>query len=255
MAGAEVEAIHRTGANWDGIRVGHVVGLAPHPNADKLRLATIDLGEAEPRTVVCGAPNIAEGQKIAFASEGVRLHDPDSGEVYTLRKAKIRGVESAGMVCSERELGLSDEHSGILVLNPEAPIGTPLEQVLGETVLEITPTPNRPDHMAVLGIAREVAALTGCYIREPPRGVPDGVTLGAPAADRTSVAIEAPDLCPRYIAVVIEGVRVGPSPNWLQKDLLAAGQRPINNIVDVTNYVMLEMGQPLHAFDFDKLRG
>ena len=131
MAGAETEVIHRTGVEWDGIRVGHVVGLAPHPNADKLRLATIDLGEAEPRTVVCGAPNIAEGQKIAFASEGVRLHDPDSGEVHTLRKAKIHGVESAGMVCSERELGLSDEHSGILVLDPEAPIGTPLEQVLG----------------------------------------------------------------------------------------------------------------------------
>ncbi len=256
MAGAEVETVEG-GADWDGVSVGLVTAVEPHPNADRLRLATVDVGEGEPQTVVCGAPNVAVGQKIAFAREGARLIDPRSGERKKLRRSKIRGVVSAGMVCSERELGLSDEHTGILVLEPDVPLGVPLEQalaraVLARTVLEISATPNRPDHLSVLGIAREVAALTGQTVQEPDRSFAGD---GPPVEERTSVVIEDPDLCARYIATVITGVKVGPSPSWMQEALLSAGQRPINNVVDVTNYVMLELGQPLHAFDFERLRG
>ena len=256
MAGAEVEAVEG-GADWDGVSVGLVTAVEPHPNADRLRLATVDVGEGEPQTVVCGAPNVAVGQKIAFAREGARLIDPRSGERRKLRRSKIRGVVSAGMVCSERELGLSDEHTGILVLEPDVPVGLPLEQALARAVLaraslEISATPNRPDHLSVLGIAREVAALTGQTVQEPDRSFAGD---GPPVERRTSVVIEDPDLCARYIATVLTGVKVGPSPSWMQEALLSAGQRPINNVVDVTNYVMLELGQPLHAFDFERLRG
>ena len=156
------------------------------------------------------------------------------------------------MVCSARELGLSDEHEGILVLETSAALGAPLAEALGETVMEITPTPNRPDHLSVLGIAREVAALTGRKVREPAHAYP---AEGPPVEERTSVTIEAPDLCPRYIGTVITGVKVGPSPDWMQEALRSVGMRPINNVVDVANFVMLETGQPLHAFDFEKLRG
>ena len=257
MAGAEVEEVVDGAADWEGVSVGLVTAVEPHPNADRLRLATVDAGEGEPQTVVCGAPNVATGQKIAFAREGALLVDAHSGEKKRLRKSKIRGVVSAGMVCSERELGISDEHEGILVLDPEAPVGLPLAQalariILARSALEVSPTPNRPDHLSILGIARELAALTGQTVREAQHDHPAD---GPPVEERTRVDIEAPDLCPRYIAAVITGVRVGPSPSWMQEALLGAGQRPINNIVDVTNYVMLELGQPLHAFDFDKLGG
>ena len=250
MAGAEVESIERTGDWGDLVRVGLVTGVEPHPAADRLRLATVDYGGDAPQTVVCGAPNVAAGQKIAFALEGASLHDAHSGKTRKLKRSKIRGVVSAGMVCSELELGLSDEHEGILVLDDAAAVGTPLSEVLGETVLDITPTPNRPDHFSVLGIAREVAALTGQAVREPEIDYPQE---GPPIAEGTSVEIADPDLCGRYIATIIRGIRVGPSPEWLQRRLAASGQRPINNVVDVTNFVMLEMGQPLHAFDYDRL--
>ena len=250
MAGAEVESIDRTGDWGDLVRVGLVTGVEPHPAADRLRLATVDYGGDAPQTVVCGAPNVAAGQKIAFALEGASLHDAHSGTTRKLKRSKIRGVVSAGMVCSELELGLSDEHEGILVLDDAAAVGTPLGEVLGETVLDITPTPNRPDHFSVLGIAREVAALTGQAVREPEI---EYAQEGPPITQATSVEIADPDLCGRYIATIIRGIRVGPSPEWLQQRLAAAGQRPINNVVDVTNFVMLEMGQPLHAFDYDRL--
>ena len=250
MAGAEVEAIERSGDWGDLVRVGLVTAVEPHPDADRLRLATVDYGGAEPQTVVCGAPNVATGQKIAFALEGAALIDAHSGQTRTLKKSKIRGVVSSGMVCSERELGLSDEHEGILVLDEALALGTPLTDVLGETVLDITPTPNRPDHLSILGIAREVAALTGGAVREPET---DYAQDGPPIEQATSVEIADPDLCSRYVATIIRGVAIRPSPDWLQRRLLAAGQRPINNVVDVTNFVMLEMGQPLHAFDYDRL--
>ena len=251
MAGAEVETIKRSGGEWDLVVVGQVAAVEPHPNADRLRLATVDFGADEPLQVVCGAPNLAKGQTIAFAQVGAQLLDSQTREPRKLRKGKIRGVTSLGMICSERELGLSDEHEGILELSTDAPLGTPLADVLSDVVLDIKPTPNRPDHFSILGIAREIAALTNSHVREPEMSYVESDT---PAAQRTSVAIDDAEGCPRYTAIVIDGVQVGPSPEWMQESLTAAGMRPINNIVDVTNYVMLEWGQPLHAFDFEILR-
>ncbi|KPJ51401.1 MAG: hypothetical protein AMJ38_00630 [Dehalococcoidia bacterium DG_22] len=246
MAGTEVNAVLTTGRDWEKISVAEVVDVSPHPNADRLRLATVDVG-GEQMTVVCGAPNVAAGQKVAFARVGAELIDGHTGEPTILKAAKIRGVESAGMVCSEKELGLSDSHEGILVLPEDAPVGTPLGEYLGDTILDLDITPNRPDCMSVLGIAREVAALTGATVREPPL---DYQEAGRPIKERLSVEIADRDLCPRYCAALIEGVQIGPSPPWMQERLLAAGVRPISNVVDITNYVMLEVGQPLHAFDF-----
>ncbi len=249
LAGVEAESVTVVGGAWDNVVVGRVTKVEPHPNADRLRLATVDTGAGE-ETVVCGAPNVAAGQKIAFARVGAQLIDAHSGKPAALKAARIRGVESRGMVCSARELGLSQEHEGILVLSPDAPAGAPLAQVLGDVLFDWAVTPNRPDCMSVLGIAREVAALTGKAVREPEVRYPEA---GEPVERLTSVQIEAPDLCPRYIAAVVTGVTVKPSPAWMQDRLNAAGMRPINNIVDITNYVMLEYGQPLHAFDYDKL--
>ncbi len=251
MAGAEVESIKRSGGDWDHVVVGRVAAVEQHPNADRLRLATVDYGADEPLQVVCGAPNLAQGQTIAFAQVGAQLIDPGSRQPRKLRKGKIRGVTSLGMVCSERELGLSDEHEGILELSTDAALGTPLSDALGDVVLDIKPTPNRPDHFSILGIAREVAALTGGQVNEPPASYPESDVA---ADQRTSVEIEDAEGCPRYTAIVIDGVTVGPSPQWMQDALSSAGMRPINNIVDVTNYVMLEWGQPLHAFDHQILR-
>ena len=200
---------------------------------------------------MCGAPNVAAGQKIAFAPEGTRLIDGHTGKATVLKAAKIRGVESAGMVLSEKELGISDSHEGIVVLPADSPVGQPLSSILGETVFDLDLTPNRPDLLSILGVACEVAALTGGKVRDPSIEYEAG---GKPIKGRAHVDIEDRDLCPRYVAALVEGIRIGESPAWMQERLLAAGMRPINNIVDITNYVMLEMGQPLHAFDFDKLR-
>ena len=254
MAGLEVATVERVGGDWDEqlITVGRVIGVEPHPNADRLKLATVELGDGEPMTVVCGAPNVAAGQKIAFARAGASLIAGRTGKPTVLKPAAIRGVRSAGMVCSEKELGLSDEHTGILVLPDDAPIGVPLARYLGDTILNLDLKPNRPDCLAMVGVAREVAALTGATAREPEHTYEES---DEPASAKASVEIADPDLCSRYVATVIEGVRVGPSPRWLQERLLAGGMRPINNVVDLTNYVMLELGQPLHAFDFAKLRG
>lgn len=254
MAGLEVETIEQVGGEWDErlITVGEVVSVDPHPNADRLCLATVELGGDERMTVVCGAPNVAAGQKIAFARAGATLVDGKSGKPAALKPATIRGVESAGMVCSEKELGLSDEHEGILVLPDDAPVGAPLARYLGDAILDIDLTPNRPDCLSMIGVAREVAALTGQTLREPEHTYDEA---DEPALAKTSVEIADPDLCFRYVAAVIEDVRLGESPRWMRERLIAGGMRPINNIVDITNYVMLETGQPLHAFDFEKLRG
>ena len=251
MAGLGVEAIDRIGGDWEGVSVGLVTSVDPHPNADRLRLTTVDLGGGEQMTVVCGAPNVAAGQKIAFARVGARLIDGHTGETAILQPARIRGVESAGMVCSEKELGISDEHTGILVLAVDAPIGMPLDQYMGDSIFDIAVTTNRGDCLSMIGIAREVAALTGKQVREPDVAYPQE---GAPIDGRIRVEIADPDLCSRYVATLIEGVSIGPSPAWMQERLIAAGMRPISNIVDITNYVMLELGQPLHAFDYSRLR-
>jgi phenylalanyl-tRNA synthetase beta chain len=253
VCGVKVERLIARGDEWEGVRVAKVLEVAQHPNADRLRLVTVDIASEEQPKVVCGAPNVAVGLKVAYAPVGTRLRDGHSGEWSVLKAAKIRGVDSMGMVCSEKELGLSEAHEGILELPEDAPVGQPLRDYYGDTILEIEVTPNRPDHMSMLGVAWEVAAQTHVKVKEPDRTYAEA---GANAASsRTSVTIEDKDLCSRYLAGIVERVKVGPSPDWMQERLLAAGMRPINNIVDITNYVMLETGQPLHAFDFRKLGG
>ena len=250
---AEVEGWEVIGEHWDPelIRVADVLAVEPHPNADRLRLATVDAGEG-PRTVVCGAPNVAAGQKVAFATEGAPLIDGHTGKLAKLKLRAIRGIDSAGMVLSEKELGLSDDHEGILVLPEDTLAGAPLVEAIGDVVFDVSTWANRADLLGIFGFAREVAAITGQPLREPDRTYSQSSRR---ADEFVSVTIEAPDLCRRFTASIIEGVEVGPSPPWMQQRLIRAGMRPINNVVDVTNYVMLETGQPLHAFDYDLVRG
>lgn len=249
MAGTEVAEVVSIGG-WQSCFVGLVTKVERHPNADRLTLCTVDIG-AEQMQVVCGAPNVAEQQKIAFAKVGATLFSTHSGKVEPLKAARIRGVVSEGMICSEVELRLGDDHDGILVLREDAPIGTDLSDYLGDHILDVTVTPNRPDCLSILGIAREVAALTCVQVKEPDSSYPED---GQPIGSLASVEIEDPELCPRYTASVITEVKIGPSPGWLQDRLTKAGMRSINNVVDVTNYVMLEYNQPLHAFDFKNLK-
>ena len=246
-SGSEVVAVTR---RWERVQVAEITVIEKHPNADRLRLATVVMPDGE-RTVVCGAPNIEVGQKIAYASIGARLISGHNGEEMELTAAMIRGVKSEGMICSEKELGLSDEHTGILVLDQSAPQGTPLADYLEEVVIDLDITPNRPDCFSILGIAREVAAITGQQWREPDLAY--RASESATATSLASVEIADPDLCPRYTASVVRAVEMGPSPAWMQERLIAAGMRPISSVVDITNYVMLETGQPLHAFDLDTL--
>lgn len=252
MAGLEAEKITTIGDGWNNVFVGHVESVERHPDADRLVLATVAAGEHR-LTVVTGAPNIAQGQIVPLALAGARLIDGHAeGQVFkTLKPGMIRGVRSEGMVCSEKELGLSDEHEGIMVLEADAPLGAPLVHWLGDTVIEFEITPNLVHDFSILGIAREAGALTDRPVSMPPLFDLES----APRAAVDFVTIEAPDLCSRYVAVVIDGINVRPSPAWLQRRLLAAGVRPINSTVDVTNYVMLEYGQPQHAFDAAELDG
>jgi len=248
MSGTEVDGVDRVGG-WDNIVVGEVIAIEPHPHADRLQLATVDLG-TERLTSVCGAPNLKLGQKVPYARLEAQLLDPESGERFKLKKAKIRGIASEGMICSERELGISERHEGIMVLPADAPLGLALDDYIGDAILDLDVTPNRPDCLSIIGIAREIAALTGQTVRLPKASYDE---LGEPTEGKASVEIIDPDLCPRYCASLITNVKVGPSPPWLEQRLLACGMRPINNVVDVTNYVLLEYGQPLHAFDYRKL--
>lgn len=250
LAGFEVSEVITPG-DWANIIVGEITAVEPHPNADRLRLATVNLG-AETETVVCGAPNLNIGDKIAFARTGARLVNPYNGQVEELKPAKIRGVVSRGMVCSEKELGLSESHEGIMVLSREAETGKGLAEVIGETVLDIDITANRPDCLSVTGIAREVGAICGEKTNIKDASYPED---GEPIEKQISIEIIDSELCSRYCASLITGIQVKESPAWLQERLIAAGQRPINNIVDITNYVMLEYGQPLHSFDYDRLKG
>jgi len=251
MAGIEVGGKQVVGGNWQNIVVGQIVAISPHPNADRLSLVTIDLG-TERQTVVTGAPNIRVGDKVAFAYVGAQLIDGHSGQVFRLKSAKIRGVVSNGMACSEKELGISDSHEGIMVLPSEAPLGAPLADYLGDVIFDLDITPNRPDCLSIIGIAREISALTGQGLPLPEVSYEESAS---PVDQQISIEIVAPDLCPRYCASLIIGVKIAESPKWIQQRLLACGMRPINNIVDITNYVMLEYGQPLHAFDYHRIRG
>ena len=247
MGGIEVGAVTTRGG-WDGCVVGYVRATRPHPNADTLTLCAVDPGAGPPLEVVCGAPNVAAGQKICFARPGATLRNMHTGRREELKPARIRGIVSEGMICSPAELEISDEHEGIIVLPADTPVGAPLDEVLGDTFLELELTPNRGDCLSILGVAREIGAVTGQPVRLPDLAYPEA---GPPVRTLAQVTVADPDLCPRYTAAVITGIKIAPSPQWLQDRLTRAGLRPINNVVDVTNYVMLEFNQPLHAFDLD----
>jgi len=271
LAGLEVETIEPIGLPgaelpWDPdkIVVAELHDVRPHPNADRLVLSEVEYGGLEPEVVVTGAPSLLErrGQsglhlKVAFATEGASLYDghAEGWHVTKLKKTKIRGVPSRAMVCSEKELGLSDRHGDIIYLPDDALVGTPLADYLGDTVLEFDIKGPFGHLQSVFGIAREVAAMLDVPLRRDVMEVlerhPAELT---PVSDFIVLEIADPDLCPRYSAPFIQGVKVGPAPFWMQMRLRRAGMRPINNIVDITNYVMLELGQPLHAFDYRALR-
>ncbi len=245
MAGLEVEAIEYVGAEWgDKIVTAQITHLEKVPKSDHLSYTRVSTGSDE-FGVICGAPNIKEGDKVPLALVGAKVGD------ITIGKKKSMGYVSEGMLCSLRELGLGNDHSGIYILDPETELGRKLADVLGEVVMEFSIKAHRGDLSSMIGIAREVAALTGQKVRVPE---PILHVHGTPAAEMVQVTIEDPDLCPRYGARIISGLKIGLSPSWMGRRLLAAGMRPINNIVDITNYVMLELGQPLHGFDYDLVR-
>ena len=244
FAGLEVEQIETIGGTFDGVVVGEILVIEPHPNADKLRLCTVEYGADETMRVVCGAPNVEIGGKYPFAPVGTTL---PCG--LTLKKAKIRGEVSMGMLCAKDELGLGEDHSGLLVLDVGLAPGTPFTELMPppESVFELEITPNRPDCLSIVGIAREVAAIYGTELKMPVIELNEA----AEAVDRlVSVDIQDEERCPRYTARVLKNAKVGPSPDWMAARLEACGIRAINNLVDITNYVMLETGHPLHAFDY-----
>jgi phenylalanyl-tRNA synthetase beta chain len=250
MTGTEVERLDRVGPpSADGFVVGRVVKCEKHPKADRLSACMVDTGDGE-RPIVCGAPNVATGQTVAVALPGALMPNGEK-----LRKAKLRGIPSEGMILAADELEIGDDHEGIMELDPSLAAGTPLSEVLplGEPVLEIEVTPNRTDCFGVHGVAREVHAISGAPLADDPWAEDAPAEGTGEASDFASVTVEVPDLCPRFTARVFTDVEVGPSPLWLQARLAAAGQRPINNVVDITNYVMLLSAQPLHAFDLDKV--
>jgi phenylalanyl-tRNA synthetase beta chain len=255
MTGTKVEAIHHQGVpSTENFVVGRVLSAEQHPDADRLKVCAVDLGEEQPASIVCGAPNVAAGQTVAVAKPGAVM--PDGTK---LKRAKLRGVVSEGMILAESELEIGSAGEGILVLDEaildaELAPGTPLADVLAIStdVLELEITPNRPDCLGVYGVARELHAATGAALAEQPWSEDLG---SAGPLDGVEVRVECPELCPRFTARVFEDVTVGPSPAWLKARLTAAGQRPINNVVDITNYAMLLSGQPLHAFDLDRVAG
>jgi len=250
MTGTEVERLDTVGPpSAEGFVVGKVVKCEKHPKADRLSACMVDTGDGE-RPIVCGAPNVASGQTVAVALPGARMPNGEK-----LRKAKLRGIPSEGMILAADELQLGDDHEGIMVLDESFAAGTPLGEVLplGEAVLEIEVTPNRSDCFGIHGVAREVHAITGAPLAADPWAEDAPAEGEGEASDYASVTVEVPQLCPRFTARVFTDVTIGPSPLWLQARLAAAGQRPINNVVDITNYVMLLTAQPLHAFDLDKV--
>ena len=253
MRAVEVERVSTVGPpSPEGFVVGRVLAAEKHPDADRLSVCTVDAGDGE-RTIVCGAPNVASGQTVAVALPGAVM--PDGRK---LGKAKLRGVESAGMILAEDELELGSDHEGIVVLGDlELAPGAPLTEVIPvtEQVLELDLNPNRSDCLGVYGVAREVHAITGAPLAPPPWEADAEATGEGTVDELASVTVEVPELCPRFTARAFTGVGIGPSPLWLRARLAAAGQRPISNIVDVTNYVMLMIGQPLHAFDLDRVPG
>lgn len=249
MAGLSVEGLEYVGDDIDKVVVGVIRELKQHPNADKLLVAEVEVGEGKKLTLISGAPNQKEGAKVAVALPGAVL----PGGVK-IEEVEFRGITSQGMLCSEEELGLADHSAGIMILPSDAPLGQDIRDYLGlrDVILEVELTANRPDCYSMLGVAREVAAILGKKVKYPAIDYPEEDKA---TTDVLKVEVVDEDLCPRYMAKVLTDVTVGESPLWLKKRLIAAGMRPINNVVDITNYVLLEQNQPLHAFDYDKLTG
>ncbi|MGG4603954.1 phenylalanine--tRNA ligase subunit beta [Paenalcaligenes sp. Me131] len=248
MAGLEVEDVFTAAPAFTGVVVGHIVNVAPHPDADRLRVCKVDDGSGELLQIVCGAPNAAEGLRVPVARIGAEL--PGG---MTIGAVKMRGVPSAGMLCSARELGLSTDHEGLMELPASAPVGTDIREYLDldDTVFELKMTPNRADCLSVLGVAREVAALN-----ELPLNVPSCAPVAVSINDQVAVDVQAPDLCGRFVGRVIKGVNArAETPDWMKRRLERSGQRPVSALVDISNYVMLEMGRPSHVFDLSKLQG
>src|SRR5256714_3597570 len=247
MSGIEIEAIEKRGAAFNHAVVAQITESKPHPNADRLTVCVVDDGSGTKRQIVCGAKNYRVGDKVSLALPGAEL----TGGLK-IRASKLRGVESEGMLCSAKELGVAEDAAGLLILSPEAKIGMPIRDLFPvDTILDVEITPNRGDLLSHFGLAREIAAIVGQPLRLPVES-PAG---GTPALQKKGIKISAPNACPFYSARRIENIKIGPSPDWLRARLEAVGLRSINNIVDITNFVMLEIGQPLHAFDADKLTG
>jgi phenylalanyl-tRNA synthetase beta chain len=248
FAGIEVEGIDEIGVDSDKIVVGQILESFQHPNADRLSVCQVDDGSGSPRQIVCGAKNYKVGDKVPVALPGAIL--PGNFEI---KEGQLRKVASNGMMCSGKELGLGDDHSGLMILDPELPVGKLFKDLVQpDVIFDLEITPNRSDLLSHVGLARELAALTGL----PLKGLRDHTQTTTPAQPETSnLKLEAPEACPYYTARIIRGIKVSPSPDWLRQRLESVGLRPINNVVDITNYVMFEMGQPLHAFDAAKLSG
>ncbi|MBI4734327.1 MAG: phenylalanine--tRNA ligase subunit beta, partial [Rubrobacteridae bacterium] len=249
LTGTAVESIKKLGEGLEKVRVGQLLEVKPHPDADKLSVTTVDVGVTENLQIVCGAKNIKPGDKVPVALIGAHL--PNGVEI---KAAKLRGVASQGMLCSQTELRIGGDAAGIYILPDDVEVGALFTEAMGldDVVLELEVTPNRPDCLSIIGMAREVGAITNRPYRKPSFKLEESSESVFEAA---KVEIIDTDLCPRYTARVIRGVKVGPSPLWMQQHLQKAGMRAINNIVDITNYVMLETGQPLHAFDYATLKG
>jgi phenylalanyl-tRNA synthetase beta chain len=249
MAGLEVEGVERLGEGLEGVVVAQIIESSPHPDAEKLSVARVDAGDKGTLQIVCGAKNYKVGDKVPLATLGTKL--PGG---LSIEKAKLRGIESFGMLCSSRELGLTEDAAGLLILAPSLRPGASIADALAlrDVVFEINVTPNRADCLSHLGIAREVAALTGKPLRLPDVALVEG---GRPARELAKVTVEDSERCPRYAVRVLEDVKLGASPVWMQNRLRAVGVRALSNAVDVTNYVLLECGQPLHAFDLDLIKG
>ncbi|SHE32740.1 phenylalanine--tRNA ligase subunit beta [Desulforamulus putei] len=254
LAGLAVDAVDEPGAGIEKVVTGRILKIEKHPNADKLVVCTVDVGQGEPLQIVTGATNVREGHVVPVALEGAKL----AGGLQ-IKRSKLRGVESRGMLCSGQELGMESKlltpemAHGILILADDVAVGLDAREVLGlnDAVLELDLTPNRGDALCITGVARDVAALLNKELKIPHPQFTEGEEK---IEDLVKIDIEDPDLCRRYVARLIKGINIGPSPMWLQNRLRSAGIRSINNVVDITNYVMLELGQPLHAFDYDKIK-
>ncbi len=246
VLGMEVKGIEAFGADWRSVVVGELITVEKHPRADRLSLTTVDVGAGQVLEIVCGANNIAPGQRVPVALPGAVL--PGGRKIV---RAEKMGVVSNGMLCSGDELNLTSDADGILILPPGTPIGTELTALYGDTVLDVDVKPNRGDALSLVGLAREISIVTGAPVRFPDCSVAE---QGRPTSERVSIVIDEPSLCRRFVARWLSDVRVGPSPDLVQVRLQAAGMRPISNVVDASNYVMLELGKPTHAFDAAAVR-